>query len=212
MGSHFSDQGSVQEIAGVKLQVRFGRKHLQFPPTLRFVYTGRQVKRVATLVGEDEVVVVPLSNTELPGVGVDVLPDWNRLSKIEGGASYRAKFPSRNEDRGDGREGVGVDCQLVVENCSVPFALEVELAVLRKIDGRGLRRGGPVLQRKLIVLGEPIGSLYVEPARIAPVPVGTDVPENDSYCSLHLEWLSPPGNLVEARRPAVQVIGAVVGL
>jgi len=75
MGSHFSDQGSVQEIAGVKLQVRFGRKHLQFPPTLRFVYTGRQVQRVATLASEDEVLVVPLGNSELPGVGVDARPD-----------------------------------------------------------------------------------------------------------------------------------------
>jgi len=100
----------------------------------------------------------------------------------------------------------------VVENRSVPFTLEVEVAVLRKIDGRGLRRGGPILQRKLIVVGEPIGSLYVEPARIAPVPVGTGVPENDSHRSLLLEGLSPPGNLVEARRPAMQVIGAVVGL
>ena len=106
---------------------------------------------------------------------------------------------------------VGGEHQFVVVDRGRAVARQIEIGVVREIDGRGLVGRGFVFDAELVLVGEGVGDLRGERARIALFAVGAGVGEDDAFAGGGLERLALPDDLVEAALDAaVERVGRVV--
>ncbi len=107
---------------------------------------------------------------------------------------------------------VGGEHQLVAQDRFGGPAGQVEIAVVGKVDRRGLVGGCRVLDLELVFVGHGEGNAHRQVPRIAFLAVGAAVGHLDRYRVVGPEWLfGLPDDLVKPLDPAVQRVGAVVG-
>jgi hypothetical protein len=128
------------------------------------------------------------------------------MAEVERRAVDRRKLACRNQRRVDRRETIRLQRQLMIEDVAGARSGEVEVAVLREIDRRGLVRRRGVLHDELVVLREGVGDARVERAGITFVAGGADVREDDTGAAVAIEGLGLPHHLVEPLDAAVQVV------
>ena len=154
--------------------------------------------------------VVARAVGDLLVVGVDPVADGRELAEVERRAGHGADLAGRDELGVDGREGVGVEHQLVVEDRAAVVAAEVEVGVLREVDRRGLVRRRLVLEDDLVVVGEEVGDGGGEGAGEALLAVRAHAREHDALAALVGERLGVPDHLVEPDVAAVERVRPVV--
>ena len=81
---------------------------------------------------------------------------------------------------------------MVPQNVAAAFSCQVEIGVLRKIDGRGLVGGGFVIHNQLVVVGQGIADFDFQVAGIAFFAILTQIAESNSDAFAVLELLGFP--------------------
>ncbi len=160
---------------------------------------------------EHEIVVVALAAADLLNLRIDARPDRGRRPEIERGAGHGGDLAGRDERFVDGRVGVGVDRQHVLENVAAAIACKVEVAVVCEVDQRCLVGRGRVVDAQLVVRGQCEDHGRTERARISFVAVGADVAHRNGDAAIAFERRALPDHFVEPFASAVQMVFSVVG-
>ena len=81
---------------------------------------------------------------------------------------------------------------MMPQNVAAAFSCQVEIGVLRKIDGRGLVGGGFVIHDQLVFVGQRIADFDLKVAGIAFFAVLTQIAESNSNALCVLELFGFP--------------------
>src|SRR5262249_13148191 len=124
--------------------------------------------------------------------------DRTQLSGRDQGCIYRS-------------EAVGVDGQHMIQHGSVRIAGQVEVRMVREIDG--CRRSGrrAVLDREIVLFIEAVERMNPQLSRIAFLTGGTDVSETNRIALAGWRYLGLPDPLVETAPATVQGVRTVIG-
>jgi hypothetical protein len=135
------------------------------------------------------------------------------LPKVESRARDHAALAGRDQRGVDRGIRVGVHRQPVLENIAVTTRSgEIEERVIGDVDDRRPIRGGAVLDGQLVALAQRISRGRLQRAWIAAGTVPTHIAQRNACRRAAAHLVDVPQCLVEALHPAVQMIGAVVGL
>src|SRR5215211_389941 len=149
-----ADQRPVQEVAGVELDARLVGDDLQDPAAPGLDDPGGQLQAAAVPV-EHPVVVVAAADDQLLEAVADAGADGGRVPEVHRGAGHGVDGPGRDQGRVHGRVVAGVEGQLVDR-------LEVAVA----------DQPGAVVHADLVAVGEGVGDLGGQGARVVLVAVG----------------------------------------
>jgi hypothetical protein len=202
-------ESAVEEIAGVELNARFGRRYLHHAPGGRLRNPGREIQPTDRLV-QNEVVVIAVAEQELLVLFTDPRSDGAWLTEIHRQAFDGTNLAGRDEALVDRCEMVGIDLYLVAKDVAAACPSQVEVGVVGQIDdGRFVGRGS-IIDAELVVLGEGVVDCDLEPSRIALVAVQADVVQAQPG-TVRVEFgRRPPHCFVETHHTAVQVVSIVV--
>ena len=202
-------RGSVEPVAGIELDARFGRFDLHGTTGFRIFRERAEAHFARFLIGKDEAVVVTAAEVLFRNAG-DVFADRFRGGEIERGALNGFDFARRNE-RVVGRQIAGaVERQDGVENRAGVRAAKIPERVVRKVDrGRLVGRRGIVDRERVVVL-ERVDDGNVEFARIALVAVRRRIFERQVCAVIVRAAARLPNLLVETFETAVKRIRRVV--
>jgi hypothetical protein len=156
-------------------------------------------------------VVVARAELDLLVLGLDPRADRGGRPEVERRCLDALELAGRDERLVDRSEATRLHHQLLCEDVAGAVARQVEVRVLGQVHRRRLVRGGLVLEAERVVVGERIGHLGVELARVAFLAVRARVREHDADAAPVLERLGLPDHLVEALHAAVERVRAVVG-
>ena len=201
--STLPDDGSIEKIAGIELNCRFGRKDFHHSPAVGLAYPGGQRQALVFAV-DYKGVIVSTPQLQLLIIVIDARADGRGPSEIQGRALDRAQFSGRNQGRVNRRETVGVDHELVPQNVAAAFAGQVEVAVMGKIEGCGFVGDGMLVQNELILIGQGVSDLDLEVAGIAFFAIRAGASQRHTGCLRVLERFRLPHYLVEPDSPTVQ--------
>ena len=148
------------------------------------------------LVIEHEVVIVSVAQDELLVVLIDSGADPRRRREIQGRTLHGTKFTRGNQVLIHGRELVGIDHDLVIQNVAVPGALQIEVAVLAHIDGSRFVGLGFIVNDECIPIGQGVGDRNLEIARKPFLAVLAEIAKCDAVPAL--QRFAVPHNLVES--------------
>ena len=235
----FSGNAPVQKIPRVELDPRLGGEDPEGSPGSGFKHLRRQEEwarpglrpgfrpgrmlrsspgpRPLSDVGpgggsvQDEVVIVPSTIGDLRIVGPDPLPDLVGGPEIEGSCLHREDLSRWDERRVHRSDVIRGDHELVPEDVPAPGPRQVEVAVLREVDGGGPIGSGKIVDDQLIGVRESVGDLGLEGARIPLLTIGARVAEHHSDSPFGGEGLPGPEHLVEPLDSAVKVVVTIVG-
>ena len=166
----------VEEVPGVELYARLCGRHIERAPAGRLRHM-RGVNEPATSRGsvQHERVVVTVAVLQLLVRLIDARANRRRLAEVERRSRDRRQSARRDERRVDSDVAVRVDRQHVIEHRSRSLAREVEVRVIRQVDGRRFIGRGLVLDRKLVPIRQRVGDRRVQRTRIALLTVGAGV-------------------------------------
>lgn len=201
-------RGSVHEVAAVKLQRWLVGNDAHPDSCLRFVhYCRNAVSRV-----QNEVVVVSLAVCQRLVIGVYALSDECRSGEIHWRVLHRSRLACRNECGVGKGELVRIYLQQMRVGGFVRRAVQIEIAVARRIDdGRRVGRGR-VFYHYRIIIGEYVLYVYIHIARVSLFAVGRKEREGNRLLSASdgpnpfgVPHLAPP-----AGTAAVKMVFSVV--
>ena len=210
IGYALAGNGSVQEIPRVELYPRLGGVHFHDAPAHRVRNPGRKLERACFSV-QHEVVVVAPSALDLQIVRVDAGAYGGRFREVEGRSCNRLQFSGGDQRLVSRCEPVCMEREFMAEDVPAAHSGQIEIGVLRQVDGGCLVRRGAVVDFEGVFVGERIGHFHIERTRVAFLSVRAGICEPYAAPAGFLERFRCPDHLVKASFAAVQVIGAVVG-
>src|SRR5262245_7149180 len=113
--SGFSGNRTVEEISGIELQARFGRRYIEHAARRRFEDASRMNEPVVRAV-QDKVVVVSFSELQLFVFKSDSSADLHGPQEIERRYGDRREHASGNQSRIDGSVAIRIDGEFVIEH------------------------------------------------------------------------------------------------
>src|SRR5439155_10543619 len=134
--SLLSGDGSIQEVTGIELDTRFGRKNFQHSTARGFMHPGGQYQAVFIVPVDHEIVIVTASNDQLFIAFVDAGTNRGCLGEIHRRSPHGSKFAGRDEGLVHGRESVSIEGDFVSKNIAATFPGQVEITVLGNIEWR----------------------------------------------------------------------------
>ena len=203
-----ADDRAVEKVAGIELQARRGREHLQHAPGPG-IFEPRCRSQLTRLAGHHEVVIVAASDAQLLVAPVaDALADRARLPEVEGRRRDVAALAGRNQRRIDWRVAFSEQRESMTEH--VARAREIEERVIGDIDDRRPVGRRAVLHRQLVALAERICGGNLQRAWIAAGTVRTHVTEHDACGRTASHLVDLPQHLVQTVYAAVQMVRSIV--
>ncbi len=200
---------AIEEVAGVELHSRLRGGHLHRAAGRRLV-DAHDTLEPGRRAREDHVVVVAAAEGDLWMIGVNACANRRGLAEVEWRPFDGGEVSHGDEPLVHRRVAVGLDFDVVPEHIAVAGASEVEVRVLRQVDRRGLVGRRLVVEPQRVVVGQGVGDLGLQRARVAHVAVRAGVREHHAHRVGTLEGLGLPVGLVETLWSAVQVVLAVV--
>ncbi len=97
----------------------------------------------------------------------NVTSDRLGRGEIEGSSGYPGNLTCRNHALVNWRVSLGIEHQLVVENLASAFSLQVEIRVLRHINGSCFVGGGPIINEQGVFVGQLISHAQLQITWIA---------------------------------------------
>src|SRR6266545_1378203 len=206
-------QRPVQEVARVELQARLVGDDLEDAAAARLDHPRGQLQAAAVAV-EHPVVVVAAADHELRVAVADARADGGRVPEVEGGAPEVGDLAGRDQRRVDRGVVAGVDPQLVAVDVAGALAGQVPVVVVGEVDDRlevaVADEVRTVVHADLVLVGQRVGDLARQGARVALVAVGAGEGEHQGDAVVVLLGGRGPDVLVEADGAAVEAIGRVV--
>src|SRR4030095_4715075 len=133
-------------------------------------------RQPAAVAVEHPVVVVAAPDDQLLEAVADARPDGGRVPEIHRRAGHGVDGPGGDQGRVHGRVVAGLEGQLVAVDVAGALTGEVPVGVVGQVDDRlevaVADQPGPVVHADLVAVGEGVGDLAGQPARVALVAVG----------------------------------------
>ena len=195
---------SIEEIAGVELDARFGGQDFHDASAAGVIDFGHRFQRS---VGAVDHVTVIVSSLDLLDSRADRL-GGREVHRRAGHSGGLAGGDQRVTDR---QKLVTIECQVMVENGAVASSGEIPIAVVGQVEHGWLVGCCLVLDRQFAVLGQPVGDIDGECPGIVLFAVGTDQFQGHADGPVLLDRLARPGPAVETLVTSVKVVGVIVG-
>jgi len=196
---------AVEVVAGVELEARLGRQHLERPPRAR-VLDERGAHEPGARPVEHEVVVVAAGEQELGVAVAQALADPGGPAEVERRPLDGRELAGRDEAGAGRRVRRGRRREHVVVDGAGALAGEVPADVARQVhDGGRVGDGAEVDAER--VAAEPVDDLGLEPAREAHLAGGARVRQREPAV---VARLGSPHAPVEALGAAVERVAALV--
>ena len=204
--------GSVEEVAAIELNARFGGEHLHDASALGFVDHGCQFGLGCLSLVEHPVVVVAAAVAELLKlflcvVVLDALADGNRSAEVHRCSLYVGNLSGGDEGSVYWSIFRCFNLQLMVVDGALACSVEVEERVVSQVQDGLLVGLGVVGDDELVVVGQFIGHGHVECAGITHLSVNRFIGQHEL---LRAFLYGIPYHHVEALVAAVQRVGTVV--
>src|SRR2546427_663919 len=199
-----ADDRAVEGVPRVELEAGLCRQHLEDPSGYRSD-ERRRGDQAGALAIEDPVVIVAAREGELLVACADARADRRRLPEVHRRPRDSAQLAGRDETGADGREAARAQGKAVAEN--VVSAVEIEVAVVGEVADGGPVRRCLVIDLERVTVRQPVDDDGFEGTRVAFFTVPARIAELQRGAG---EGTSGPHRLVEAARPAVQMVFSVV--
>jgi len=158
--------GAIEKIPGIKLHAGFRGEDFHYPPAGGFVNPRRQLQ-AAGLVIDHEVVVVTAAKSQLFVIIIDACANGGWLGEIQRRSLDGAEFASGNERLIHWSKPVGVQHQFMLQDVSRSLTCQIEITMLRQIDGSRFVRSGLIIEDQLILFAKRVGDFHFQVAGIA---------------------------------------------
>ena len=170
----FAGQGTVEEIACVKLDAWLGGPHFQGAAGRRIVSrSGKLEIRGVGISFHDPTVVVATSVFDLSFFHVDVSADGFGSSEIQRAVIQRGDLSCGDEGFIHRDKAVGIDRHFMVEDGTVGISGQVEIGMVGQVDVGGPVGRSTVVHAQLVPVVQGVIDLSLQGTGVAFIAVGT---------------------------------------
>lgn len=120
---------------------------------------------VAYLAGEDEVMVIAVTELDLRMLAFETVANGMSVAEIEGRTLDRHKLTSGDETAIDWGDGVCPNADALIVNSRVAFASKIEERVVGQVDDGRLVGGCLIADYDAVGVGQRVGDSDIEVAR-----------------------------------------------
>ena len=157
----FPRDRSIEEIPRVELHSGLRRRNFQHASARRFVDASRE-RQPCALTIDDEIMVVAMAEHELFIVVIDPRADLRRSREIKRRAFHRTQLARGDQVLVHRSESIGVDHDFMIQNVAVPFALQIEIAVLAEVHRSSFVGRRFIIKDQFIRVGQRISYLHLQ--------------------------------------------------